>query len=104
VPRVQVSTCIIIKNMFSPAEETEPNWDQDIKEDVSIEAGKHGRLKHVFVDKNSAVRCLDYLRNLLLRWFLCLAAYLQFYCCFHRRVMCICATRTPTRRRWPLQP
>jgi len=54
VPRVQVSTCIIIKNMFSPAEETEPNWDQDIKEDVSIEAGKHGRLKHVFVDKNSA--------------------------------------------------
>lgn len=53
VPRVQYSTCVVIKNMFDPSTETEPDFDVDIKEDVEEEASKFGPLKHIFVDKNS---------------------------------------------------
>jgi len=47
------SPCILLKNMFDPSAETEPNWDQDIKEDVAEECGKFGSILHVHVDKNS---------------------------------------------------
>jgi RNA-binding protein 39 len=53
VPRIQPSTCVVIKNMFDPQTETEPDFDLDIKEDVEEEANKFGSLKHIFVDKNS---------------------------------------------------
>lgn len=33
--------------------EKDPDWHLDIKEDVEEECQKHGRLKHVFVDRNS---------------------------------------------------
>jgi len=53
VPRIQPSSCVVIKNMFDPKTESEPDFDLDIKEDVEEEANKFGALKHIFVDKNS---------------------------------------------------
>eukprot|EP01114_Cavostelium_apophysatum_P009992 TRINITY_DN2335_c0_g1_i1.p1 TRINITY_DN2335_c0_g1~~TRINITY_DN2335_c0_g1_i1.p1 ORF type:complete len:354 (+),score=98.02 TRINITY_DN2335_c0_g1_i1:487-1548(+) len=45
--------CVLIKNMFDPASESEPNWDQEIKQDVSEECSKFGSIVHVYVDKDS---------------------------------------------------
>lgn len=45
--------CLLLKNMFNPAEESEPNWELDIGEDVKAECSKYGEVVHVFVDKNS---------------------------------------------------
>ncbi|XP_019430212.1 PREDICTED: RNA-binding protein 39-like isoform X3 [Lupinus angustifolius] len=46
--------CLLLKNMFDPTTETEPDFDLDIKEDVEEECSKHGRVKHIYVDKRSA--------------------------------------------------
>ncbi|KAI3922522.1 hypothetical protein MKX01_006211 [Papaver californicum] len=48
------SECLILKNMFDPTSETEPDFDLDIKDDVEDEVSKFGTVKHIFVDKNSA--------------------------------------------------
>ncbi|GAV77236.1 RRM_1 domain-containing protein/RRM_5 domain-containing protein [Cephalotus follicularis] len=48
------SECLLLKNMFDPTLETEPDFDLDIKEDVKEECSKFGNLKHIYVDKNSA--------------------------------------------------
>ncbi|XP_030522944.1 RNA-binding protein 39 isoform X2 [Rhodamnia argentea] len=48
------SECLLLKNMFDPTLETEPDFDLDIKEDVQEECAKFGNLKHIFVEKNSA--------------------------------------------------
>ncbi|GMI99388.1 hypothetical protein like AT5G09880 [Hibiscus trionum] len=53
-PIGQPSECLLLKNMFDPATETEPDFDLDIKEDVEEECGKYGKVKHIYVDKNSA--------------------------------------------------
>lgn len=74
------SECLLLKNMFDPSTEvgdllnifsslnslylrlmllyicvlfsqTEPEFDLDIKEDVTEECSKFGNLKHIFVDK-----------------------------------------------------
>ncbi|CAH2051516.1 unnamed protein product, partial [Thlaspi arvense] len=47
------SECLLLKNMFDPSTETEPDFDKDIKEDVQEECSKFGKLNHIFVDKNS---------------------------------------------------
>ncbi|MBA0851770.1 hypothetical protein Goshw_025612 [Gossypium schwendimanii] len=47
----QPSECLLLKNMFDPATETEPDFDLDIKEDVEEECSKYGRVKHIYVDK-----------------------------------------------------
>ncbi|XP_024016432.1 RNA-binding protein 39 isoform X5 [Eutrema salsugineum] len=47
------SECLLLKNMFDPSTETEPDFDLDIKEDVQEECSKFGNLNHIFVDKNS---------------------------------------------------
>jgi RNA-binding protein 39 len=52
--REQPSTCLVIKNMFDPKKETDPNFDQEIKSDVQEEGSKFGTIKHLFVDKDSA--------------------------------------------------
>jgi len=54
VPRIQATSCVVLKNMFDPKLETEPNWDADIRDDVAEEVSKYGQLKHIFVDKDSA--------------------------------------------------
>lgn len=53
-PIGQPSECLLLKNMFDPATETEPDFDLDIKEDVEEECSRYGRVKHIYVDKNSA--------------------------------------------------
>ncbi|KAL4353648.1 hypothetical protein GQ457_06G043310 [Hibiscus cannabinus] len=53
-PVGQPSECLLLKNMFDPATESEPDFDLDIKEDVEEECNKYGRVKHIYVDKNSA--------------------------------------------------
>ena len=45
--------CLLLKNMFRPEEETEPEWWVDIAEDVREECGKHGEVCHAFVDRES---------------------------------------------------
>ncbi|KFK40079.1 hypothetical protein AALP_AA3G327700 [Arabis alpina] len=47
------SECLLLKNMFDPSTETEPEFDLDIKDDVKDECKKFGELNHIFVDKNS---------------------------------------------------
>uniref|UniRef100_A0A0C9RU66 TSA: Wollemia nobilis Ref_Wollemi_Transcript_12843_2389 transcribed RNA sequence n=1 Tax=Wollemia nobilis TaxID=56998 RepID=A0A0C9RU66_9CONI len=48
------SDCLLLKNMFDPKNETEPDFDVDIKEDVQDECSKFGTVKHIFVDKYSS--------------------------------------------------
>ncbi|XP_059647447.1 uncharacterized protein LOC132293827 isoform X2 [Cornus florida] len=48
------SECLLLKNMFDPKLEMEPDFDMDIKDDVQHECSKFGSLKHIYVDKNSA--------------------------------------------------
>ncbi|KAL2531329.1 Splicing factor [Abeliophyllum distichum] len=47
------SECLLLKNMFDPTNETDPEFDLDIRDDVHEECSKYGRVKHIFVDKNS---------------------------------------------------
>ncbi|CAH9070401.1 unnamed protein product [Cuscuta europaea] len=47
------SECLLLKNMFDPALETEPDFDLDIKDDVFGECSKYGTVKHIHVEKNS---------------------------------------------------
>ncbi|TQD71886.1 hypothetical protein C1H46_042576 [Malus baccata] len=48
------SECLLLKNMFDPTAESEPDFDLDIKDDVQEECSKYGKLKHIYVDKNTA--------------------------------------------------
>ncbi|GAB4847699.1 hypothetical protein Ancab_026761 [Ancistrocladus abbreviatus] len=73
------SECLLLKNLFDPTTETEPDFDLDIKEDVREECLKYGRVKHIYVDKNSAGHvylrfenkeaAANAQRELHLRWF-----------------------------------
>lgn len=49
------SKSLLLKNMFNPAEETEPNWDLDLADDVKDECqAKYGPVKAIHVEKESA--------------------------------------------------
>lgn len=50
----QPSEYLLLKNMFDPSTESDPDFDMDIKDDVQEECSKFGVVKHIFVDKNSA--------------------------------------------------
>lgn len=51
----QVATqCFLLLNMFDAATETDPNWDEEIQDDVIEECNKHGGVLHVFVDTMSS--------------------------------------------------
>lgn len=45
------SRFVLISNMFDPLTETEPNWDRDIKEDVSEECTNFGQVANCYVEK-----------------------------------------------------
>lgn len=47
------SPCIVLKNMFDPATEDDPEFDREIRDDVEEECAKFGPVLHIFVDKNS---------------------------------------------------
>jgi RNA-binding protein 39 len=53
VPQI-ATQCFLLVNMFDPATETTPNWDQEIMDDVIDECNKHGGVLHVFVDTASS--------------------------------------------------
>lgn len=58
--RVNVPTAtsksVLLKNMFNPAEETEPDWDTELRDDVKSECeDKYGRVVEIHVDRDSAV-------------------------------------------------
>ncbi|KAI3515231.1 hypothetical protein L1887_14027 [Cichorium endivia] len=48
------SECLLLKNMFDPELEDEPDFDLDIKDDVQSECSKYGKLRHIYVEKESA--------------------------------------------------
>lgn len=48
------SECLLLKNMFDPELEDEPDFDLDIKDDVQSECAKYGKLRHIYVEKESA--------------------------------------------------
>ena len=52
--------CLLLKNMFDPAEETEEGWSEDIAEDVRGECAKYGEVVFLHVDTES--RGLVYLK------------------------------------------
>ncbi|KAG6761698.1 hypothetical protein POTOM_034927 [Populus tomentosa] len=56
------SDCILLKNMFDPKTETEPDYDLDIKEDVQEECSRFGNVKHIHVDKNRNSAGFVYMR------------------------------------------
>ena len=45
--------CFMLTNMFDPSSESEPKWDDEIRNDVIEECVKHGGALHVYVDKTS---------------------------------------------------
>ena len=45
--------CFMLTNMFDPDTETNPNWPEEIRNDVIEECRKHGGALHVYVDKAS---------------------------------------------------
>jgi len=45
--------CFMLSNMFDPAREVNPTWDQEIRDDVIDECNKHGGVTHIYVDKAS---------------------------------------------------
>jgi len=49
----QPTRCVLLQNMFDPNQETDPDFDLDIREDVREEVSTHGRLLHIYVDKSS---------------------------------------------------
>ncbi|KAL0736223.1 hypothetical protein Bca4012_012433 [Brassica carinata] len=53
-PVGQPSQCLLLKNMFDPATETELDFDEEIKDDVGQECSKYGQVNHIYVDKKSA--------------------------------------------------
>ena len=56
VPQVDVpaiSACFMLSNMFDPSNESEQNWDMDIRDDVLDECNKFGDVLHIHVDKTS---------------------------------------------------
>lgn len=45
----------LLKNLFSPAEETDPHFDTELRDDVRSECeGKYGKVLDIYVDKESA--------------------------------------------------
>jgi RNA-binding protein 39 len=50
------SKSILLKNMFDPAEETERDWDVELRDDVKGEVeSKYGKVSEIFVEKETAV-------------------------------------------------
>ncbi|KAJ0728146.1 putative RNA recognition motif domain, nucleotide-binding alpha-beta plait domain superfamily [Helianthus annuus] len=55
------SECLLLKNMFDPATEADPEFDLDIKDDVEEECSNYARVKHIYVDKYVFKMVLAYL-------------------------------------------
>ncbi|KAL5495414.1 RSD1 [Sanghuangporus weigelae] len=54
ISQPMMSKSVLLKNMFNPEEETEPNWDKELAEDVKGECqAKYGGVQHIKVEKDS---------------------------------------------------
>eukprot|EP00735_Rhodelphis_limneticus_P005166 TRINITY_DN1690_c0_g1::TRINITY_DN1690_c0_g1_i2::g.17694::m.17694 TRINITY_DN1690_c0_g1::TRINITY_DN1690_c0_g1_i2::g.17694 ORF type:complete len:489 (-),score=64.63,sp/Q5RC80/RBM39_PONAB/41.46/6e-73,RRM_1/PF00076.17/8.5e-19,RRM_1/PF00076.17/5.3e-18,RRM_1/PF00076.17/0.00011,RRM_5/PF13893.1/2.1e-08,RRM_5/PF13893.1/5.6e-11,RRM_5/PF13893.1/2.7e-08,RRM_6/PF14259.1/2.9e-12,RRM_6/PF14259.1/8.8e-14,RRM_6/PF14259.1/2.7,RBM39linker/PF15519.1/9.7e-13,Nup35_RRM_2/PF14605.1/7.9,Nup35_RRM_2/PF14605.1/0.36,Nup35_ len=54
LPRAPLATqYIVLTNMFDPKNETDPDFDQEIKEDVADECTKFGKVEQIYCDKRS---------------------------------------------------
>eukprot|EP01118_Nematostelium_gracile_P018115 TRINITY_DN793_c0_g1_i1.p1 TRINITY_DN793_c0_g1~~TRINITY_DN793_c0_g1_i1.p1 ORF type:complete len:279 (-),score=68.16 TRINITY_DN793_c0_g1_i1:30-866(-) len=51
--KVSPSPCIKLSNMFDPENETEPDWDKELSDDIKDECSKYGSIVHIYVDKES---------------------------------------------------
>ena len=47
------TTCFQLSNMFDPSKESGAGWDTEIRDDVIEECQRHGKVLHVYVDKQS---------------------------------------------------
>jgi len=47
------STCLLLKHMFTQEEANEPNFEQELTEDIKEECSKHGQLRHMYIDRYS---------------------------------------------------
>lgn len=45
--------CFLLSNMFDPLSETNPNWDEETKDDIIEECQKHGGILHIYIDQAS---------------------------------------------------
>ncbi|OBT50985.1 hypothetical protein VE04_07990 [Pseudogymnoascus sp. 24MN13] len=56
-PPINVNTasrCVVLRNMFDPAEETGENWEKELEDEVRAEAEeKYGHVVHISLDPNS---------------------------------------------------
>ncbi|KAN0133289.1 hypothetical protein V8E53_009013 [Lactarius tabidus] len=55
-PNIQAmeSRCVLLKNMFSPEEETDADWDRELAEDVKGECeGKYGSVERIKVERET---------------------------------------------------
>ncbi|KAJ3054361.1 hypothetical protein HK097_002025 [Rhizophlyctis rosea] len=53
-PVILPTRCVLVKNMFDPAEEEDENWDKELEEDVKGEcSSKYGKVVHIAVEKDS---------------------------------------------------
>jgi len=53
VPVAAATRTIMLNNMFNPAEETEPNWVQELEADIKDECSQYGQILHVNVNDDS---------------------------------------------------
>ncbi|KAF8577872.1 splicing factor, CC1-like protein [Ramaria rubella] len=54
IPQQQASRCVLLKNMFTPEEETERDWDKDLAEDVKGECEQqYGKVERIKVEKET---------------------------------------------------
>ncbi|KAM6498081.1 hypothetical protein JOM56_006029 [Amanita muscaria] len=54
IPQAMQSRSVLLKNMFDPEEETEPNWDTDLADDVKQECERrYGKVDAIKVEKDT---------------------------------------------------
>ncbi|KAK7064256.1 hypothetical protein R3P38DRAFT_2823346 [Favolaschia claudopus] len=54
IPQTMQSRSVLLKNMFNPEEETEPDWDTDLADDVKGECQeKYGKVEAIKVEKET---------------------------------------------------
>ncbi|KAI0348589.1 splicing factor, CC1-like protein [Trametopsis cervina] len=53
IPSAMQSKSVLLKNMFDPEEETEPDWDKELADDCEVELTKYGKVLFLKVEKES---------------------------------------------------
>ncbi len=52
------SSCFVLSNMFDPVTESEPDWEEDIREDVLVGCAAFGDVVHIHVDTLASQVCV----------------------------------------------